>query len=286
MRVSTLLLLVFFGLIVFSGTPVRAEDNVLEYTNTPVLDNDLDGLTNLGEEKIFKTNPNFPDSDNDGFFDGTEIIGNSNPLDDLSPTATEKFTSLTYPLPSENAWGWYATRAFGIIAFFLLYLSIFLGVIPRIPFARKWFLPLCNLRIHGWVSLQSLIFAIIHASSLLFEKYFEFSLAEIFIPFVSPDFAFSLFSGQLSLFLMFSMVLSSYFMRFIPLKVWRGIHFSNLILFFVIIFHSLSFGTDFKEGTWARDVFIGMNIFLFCLMLINMFFRLANALRRKISDQA
>lgn len=43
------------------------------------LDPDNDGLTNL-QEKIYKTDPNIPDSDNDGYNDGDEVKNGFNPL--------------------------------------------------------------------------------------------------------------------------------------------------------------------------------------------------------------
>merc|ERR1712093_238985 len=42
-------------------------------------DPDQDGLTNFEELVIHGTDPNNPDSDGDGFSDGTEVAENSNP---------------------------------------------------------------------------------------------------------------------------------------------------------------------------------------------------------------
>lgn len=45
------------------------------------LDTDKDGITDYDERELFNTDPNNPDSDNDGFTDGAEILSGFNPLD-------------------------------------------------------------------------------------------------------------------------------------------------------------------------------------------------------------
>ncbi|MFH1564273.1 MAG: hypothetical protein ABIC82_00250, partial [bacterium] len=46
-----------------------------------ILDPDNDGLTN-SQEKIYKTDPNVPDTDKDGYKDGDEVKNGFNPLGD------------------------------------------------------------------------------------------------------------------------------------------------------------------------------------------------------------
>lgn len=58
-------------------------------------DVDNDGISDFDELTIFNTDPNNPDSDNDGFIDGAEIIGGFNP-NDSTPEVT-----LKYELPQE-----------------------------------------------------------------------------------------------------------------------------------------------------------------------------------------
>lgn len=53
-------------------------------------DTDKDGISDFDEVNIYNTDPNNPDSDNDGFIDGAEIIGGFNPTNS-SPEATLKY---------------------------------------------------------------------------------------------------------------------------------------------------------------------------------------------------
>jgi hypothetical protein len=56
------------------------------------VDTDQDGISDFDEINQYKTNPNIPDSDNDGVSDGVEIIGGFDPLD-AAPQAVITFES-------------------------------------------------------------------------------------------------------------------------------------------------------------------------------------------------
>ncbi len=250
------------------------EEKKVRYIDTPVLDSDLDGLTDEGEKQIFKTDPNFPDSDNDGFFDGAEIIGQSDPLDGNNPTAIQSYKSSTYPEEIETPWGWYSTRATGLVAYFLLYISFLVGIIKGIPKLNVWCARVCDSKMHCWISLHASIFSIFHVVSLFFGPHLNFTFVQVFVPFMATRDAIHFFLGQIALFLMIAMTLTSYLMRFIPYRAWRLVHFSSLILLIVAIAHAISFGSDVKEGSLGRLIFISANTILSVLLLTNMFFKL------------
>jgi hypothetical protein len=52
-------------------------------------DTDNDGISNYDEVHIYNTDPSNPDTDNDGFFDGAEILGGYNPLSAASEAVVE-----------------------------------------------------------------------------------------------------------------------------------------------------------------------------------------------------
>jgi hypothetical protein len=64
-------------------TPEPESEPVVEspFSNeiVPGKDSDSDGLTNIEETMIYKTNPNLPDTDLDGFLDGNEVFHLYNP---------------------------------------------------------------------------------------------------------------------------------------------------------------------------------------------------------------
>lgn len=60
----------------------RVGDKVFE-------DTDKDGISNYDEVNIYKTDPTLSDTDNDGFFDGAEILGGFDPLDPAAEAIVE-----------------------------------------------------------------------------------------------------------------------------------------------------------------------------------------------------
>ena len=64
------------------GDEVAAGTDPKDSNSSPIVDTDKDGLTDLDEINIHKTNPNLADTDQDGLTDGDEVsIHNTNPND-------------------------------------------------------------------------------------------------------------------------------------------------------------------------------------------------------------
>lgn len=177
---------------------------------------------------------------------------------------------------SENFF-WYLTRSSALIGYMLLLISIFLGLSIKIPILNRMVKPIYSYRIHCWISLQALIFSLIHGLSLLGDKYVNFSLGNIFIPYfpqnggeVNANF---LALGIISFYLMIILVVTSYFRGNISHSLWRAIHFLNVGLFVIVFIHSLYLGTDLQSGM-LRFIFVYLNSFLAIIFLISLFLRL------------
>lgn len=266
---SLILTLFFWGaLAVF----VKAEENELDYEGNVVVDSDLDGLTDLGEEKIFRTDPKNPDTDGDGFLDGAEVIGGSNYLDNSDPRVKETIT-YSYPENEDTLWSWYLSRAGGIVAILLVYVSIFFGSIIRLPFLQKFIEPLASLEIHKWISVQAFIFVIIHAVVLLWDKYIGFSPKDIFVPFASVYNPAMVTLGVLGMYAILALILTSYFKKYISYAVWRAVHFLNIFVFAAAFVHAFEMGTDFKNLAVQETAIILTGI-LAAVLLINLSFHL------------
>ncbi len=252
----------------------------LDYGKELILDSDLDGLTDLGEKKIFKTDPQNPDSDGDGFYDGAEVLNKTDPLDSYSPVATKVITEKTFPVEREIAWPWYVARATGLISFILLYLVMFLGLSIRTPILKKIIAPIDSFNIHAWLSVQALILVFIHGGALLFDKFLKFRLVDVAVPFASPVHTDGIAMGIFAMYLMIILIVTSYLKRFMKYKAWRAIHFLNIILYLLAVFHSLHLGTDLSGGV-ARSIFIYANILLIIIMFVNLSARWVSFFRSK-----
>lgn len=205
-------------------------------------------------------------------------------------------------------WDWYIVRASALVGFLLLYISIFIGTVSCFPGIRKYFLCLRSLNfhpvpqpeekklfskikynvgslklwygIHCWISLQALIFALVHGVSLLFHKFIPFSLADIFIPFHSSFEPLLVALGTVSLYLMIILVATSYARKYISQKLWRAIHFLNIGLYVAVIIHALYLGTDLKSGL-LREIFIWANGFLVLALVYNLFYRIWSKIKKR-----
>lgn len=264
-----------FIIIAFSCSPFLAGAmEQLDYKGELILDSDLDGLTDLGEKEIYKTDPLNPDTDSDGFYDGVEIIKKQDPLNNLVPSATKVITDNTFPVEKEVSWSWYITRATGITAFILLYLVMFLGLSIRNPFVSRLIKPITSLNVHGWLSVQSLILAAFHGIVLIFDKYLHFNLYDIFIPFYAKIYTREIALGLLGFYLMLILIITSYLRKKINYKIWRGLHFLNIVLYVAVFMHALYLGSDLQSGV-LRTIFILINIPLLFLIISNIYFKIA-----------
>jgi sulfoxide reductase heme-binding subunit YedZ len=170
---------------------------------------------------------------------------------------------------------WYVSRSTALVGFFLLYLSIFLGAIGRIPIFRKWAAKMCALNAHCWLSVQALVFALVHGVALTFDRYLDFSWQDIFLPFHSRFETLFLALGTVAFYLMILLIASSYARRRIPTKAWRLIHALNLALYGFSVIHALTLGSDLQSGI-LRDIFVFANAALVLLLAANLFYRMKN----------
>ena len=264
---------------------VLAEAPKLDYGDNPILDSDLDGLTDEGEKQIYKTDPNNPDTDGDGILDGAEVINGTNPLDNTSPSVVKNTTVTQYPQQEREKWSWYLTRAGGLISFLLLYLAIFFGIAIRFPGLKNIFNPIDSYNFHAWISVQALIFVLIHGLVLLTDKYLKFSLKDIFVPFASTYNPEMITLGVLGMYSLIAIILTSYFRKYISYRVWRIAHFLNIALYVIAFVHAINLGTDLKTGL-MREIFIGMNVVLAILMVFSLLLKLKSVFASKNNEAA
>lgn len=264
----------------FASFAVQAEEPLPEilYPDNLVLDSDLDGLTDIGETTLFKTDPNNPDTDSDGWYDGTEVLATEDPLDRTAPSAT---TTVSADVSSvETPWVWYLTRASGLVAFAFAWMVIFLGIAIRLPILKSILSPVYSLSVHHSLGFQTLFFSLLHGGSFLFDPYLKPTLADTFIPFWTDKLdPFSLALGILALYGFIALVITSWLKPMIPHRVWRITHFLNIFVYTAVIGHALLLGTDLANPLY-RNIFIGANVFLMGLLILNLALKAIGVLRR------
>lgn len=272
------LFLLSCGIPLFAGAQNQFS---VDYAGQPAIDSDLDGLTDEGEKRVFQTDPARPDSDGDNYLDGAEVLSGSGALDSKStPISVQAADSGVAAPVQETPWPWYFARTAGLVAFALLYVSIFLGLVIKINFLHKFLTPLYALNAHGWIALQATILALVHGLALTLDKFIGLSLANVLLPLSSPYEPFLVGLGTFGFYLMLILVVTSYARKYISHTLWRTLHFLNVGLYLGVVSHAAYLGTDLRGG-WGRGIFIVANIFLVLLMLLNMFLRVKDNLKRK-----
>ncbi len=150
---------------------------------------------------------------------------------------------------------WYLSRMSAMVAFVLLWLSMSFGVIITNKLARLWPGGPTAFDLHQYTSLLGLAFGLFHALILMGDKYINYTLAQILIPFNSVGYKPEWVGlGQIAFYLMIIVSFSFYIRKRIGHKTWRVIHYLSFLIFGLTLLHGLFSGTDSPEA-WARGLY-------------------------------
>jgi sulfoxide reductase heme-binding subunit YedZ len=139
---------------------------------------------------------------------------------------------------------WYVTRSAGFASYLLLWLSTALGLaIPSKLFDRL--MPrAATFDFHQFISLLAIGFIALHIGVLLVDRYLPYTLAQIFVPFISPYRPVWVGIGVFSLYLTLLVIITFYLRSRIGMKAFKTIHYFSLVSYVGVVIHSLLSGTD------------------------------------------
>lgn len=167
---------------------------------------------------------------------------------------------------------WYLSRATAFVSLSLLWLSMALGLGITNKMARLWPGMPATFAIHEYVSLLGLAFALFHALVLLGDRYINFTLLQIFVPFSTVDYRpFWVGVGQIGFYIWLIVALSFYIRPVIGQKSWRLLHYLSFAMYFIGIFHAIFSGTD-SSMAWAQNYYwfsAGSLLFLFFIRIVS-----------------
>lgn len=147
---------------------------------------------------------------------------------------------------------WYLSRSTAFVSLSILWLSMALGLGMTNKMARLWPGAPAAFAIHEYVSLLGLAFALFHALILLGDRYINFTVAQVFLPFSTLDYRPTWTGiGQLAFYLWLIVALSFYLRSSIGQKTWRTIHYLSVGLYIMGLLHGLFAGTD-STANWAQ----------------------------------
>lgn len=162
---------------------------------------------------------------------------------------------------------WYLSRASAFVAFGLLWLSMALGLLLTNRLARVWPGGPTAFEPHQHASLLGLAAAPFHALILLGDRYSNYTLSQILVPFSSASYQpLWVGLGQVGLYLMAIVGLSLYVRQQIGRGAWRLIHFLSFATYGLALLHGLQSGTD-SAAPWAQAIYWGSGVSLLFLMV-------------------
>lgn len=144
---------------------------------------------------------------------------------------------------------WYLSRASGLVAYVMLWLSVVLGLMITGRIARLWPGGPAAFELHQHTAWLALTLSGAHALVLLGDRYVSFTLERILIPFAATDYRpFWVGLGQLGFYLLAVVTLTFYVRRQIGHTWWRRLHYLSFVVFFVVTLHGIMSGTDTERA--------------------------------------
>jgi sulfoxide reductase heme-binding subunit YedZ len=148
-----------------------------------------------------------------------------------------------FALTSDQAM-WYLTRAAGMVAYLLLWLSTVWGLaIPSKLFAEVLSGEF-TFDFHQFISLLSLGFLGLHIVVLTADRYLPFTVAQLLVPFLSPYRPLWVGIGVIAFYLLLLVTVTFYLRKQIGMKAFRYIHYASLVAYLGAVVHALLSGTD------------------------------------------
>jgi predicted ferric reductase len=140
---------------------------------------------------------------------------------------------------------WYLSRSSAFAAYGLLWISMAMGIMISNKMARMWPGGPTAFDIHQFTSLLGLNLGLFHALILLGDRFIDYRLAQLLIPFGSVNYKpFAVGLGQIGFYLLIVVGLTFYVRNWIGHRSWRVIHYLSFGAFLLAMIHGLLAGTD------------------------------------------
>ena len=146
---------------------------------------------------------------------------------------------------------WFLSRASGIAAYWILWLAMAMGVIITNKLAQVWPGIPPAYELHQYTSLFGVGLALFHALILTGDRYMNYTVLQVLVPFASQDYRpVWVGLGQLAFYAWLVVNLSFYVRKRIGKKAWRLIHFFSYATFLAVMLHGIFSGTD-STAPWS-----------------------------------
>jgi methionine sulfoxide reductase heme-binding subunit len=139
---------------------------------------------------------------------------------------------------------WYITRSAGLIAYLILWFSVFWGLAVSSKVLDRLLHRSFTFDFHEFISLLAIGFTLVHIGVLLVDQYLPYSVAQILIPFISPYRPVWVGIGVLGFYVTLLVTVTYYLRSKIGMKAFRFIHVFSLLAYLGVTAHSFFSGSD------------------------------------------
>jgi DMSO/TMAO reductase YedYZ heme-binding membrane subunit len=160
------------------------------------------------------------------------------------------------------------------VAWALLAATVFWGLLFSGRLTRTKPKPAWNLDLHRFLGGLAVIFVAIHVAALMADRYVNFGVAQVFVPFASHWRPGAVAWGITAMYLVVAVEATSLAMRWLPRKLWRQIHMLSFVLFATSTVHAIQTGTD-----TATPLVRGIGIAILAAAVVALVLRVAGAQR-------
>lgn len=142
---------------------------------------------------------------------------------------------------------WYVIRSSGLLAWVLVTTSMLWGLALSTRLVRRKGAPAWLLDLHRFLGVLSIIFTGIHVFTLTIDGFMRFSIVDVLVPMAADKKGLTQISlawGVVGFYLLLAVQFTSWARRYLPRKVWHGIHLASFPLFVFTTLHGLQAGAD------------------------------------------
>jgi len=171
---------------------------------------------------------------------------------------------------------WHITRATGVVAYLLLTAAAVWGLALSSKIIKEAVPAPLTLDMHNTLSWLAIWTTAVHVFGLLFDSYYQYRLADLFIPFIGPYRPLWVGLGVIGLYLMAATSLSFGWRKRIGQAWWRRLHSLTFAAYGLVTLHGLMAGTDSVD--WGmKAMFLGSTL----LVLFMTNYRLLTARQKR-----
>ena len=156
---------------------------------------------------------------------------------------------------TEQVW-WFVARSSGIVALALLLAAVTFGLLMSTRLGARFAAAPWLLAVHRSLGGLAVAFTGAHLAGLVLDNYVQFGLVDLLVPGASPWKPLAVGWGVVAMYLLVAVQVTSLAMRRLPATLWRVVHLSSFVLFWVAALHGLTAGTD-ATAAWFRWPLVG-----------------------------